>query len=177
MKLAGKGLLSKAQESGDKKEGEERERKRDRAKQAGKEFLITLSQGSQEGFDAEKAQKLGKEGEYEGEKEKGKPNGKGKMKWQNGGKFEGVWKEGEMKEGRVSLGESWYEGEMKGGVRSGKGVMRYWNGGGYEGEWVNDMREGVWFFFFVCLFVCLFVCFLFCFVLFCFVFFILVLFN
>ncbi|SDC65046.1 Uncharacterized conserved protein [Pseudomonas guariconensis] len=83
-------------------------------------------------------------GIYEGDLQKGEPEGHGKMTWPDQS-YEGEWKNGlingkgvyRFPDGRV------YEGYMVNGKLNGQGIMR-WPGGkeSYQGEWKNDKMNG-----------------------------------
>lgn len=69
--------------------------------------------------------KIGSEGKrnwlYVGDLKNGKRNGKGKMVWSHGAKYEGHFKED---------------------MRDGMGTYYHSTGGKYEGNWANDMKNG-----------------------------------
>ena len=60
-------------------------------------------------------------GEYSGEMQSGKPQGKGKTTWKNG---------------------NTYEGEYVKGKRQGYGVYTFFDGEKYEGQWFQDQQHG-----------------------------------
>ena len=60
-------------------------------------------------------------GQYEGKWRYNKPNGTGKLKYNDG---------------------SIYEGKFEMGIKKGQGKMTYANGDVYEGQWLNDKRHG-----------------------------------
>ena len=59
-------------------------------------------------------------GEYKGEMQSGKPQGKGKTTWKNG---------------------NVYEGEYEKGKRQGYGVYTFTDGEKYEGQWFQDQQH------------------------------------
>ena len=71
-------------------------------------------------------------------------NGKGMVRWSDGGLAQGVWENGELK-GPAKIiyrSEDYYEGEVQKGRRHGNGVLRYSNGATYRGNFIKDMRDG-----------------------------------
>ena len=70
--------------------------------------------------------------EYNGEINNFLPNGKGIVTFQEGGKYEGDFKDGEFNGlGKTSMG---YEGSFKNGLFDGQGRITYSNGNKFEGE-------------------------------------------
>ena len=61
------------------------------------------------------------DGKYEGEIENGKPNGMGKVIFENGGFYEGKWIDGEL---------------------NGQGTFKFSDGGKYVGEWMDSDFHG-----------------------------------
>ena len=83
--------------------------------------------------------------EYEGERnEAGEKEGRGTLRYPDGGVYEGEYKAG-LKEGRgthrMADGDV-YEGEYKAGQMEGRGTFRWANGNVYEGEFKANMFEG-----------------------------------
>lgn len=79
----------------------------------------------------------------------GKPHGKGKIKFTDGGEYEGEFVEGK-RDGhgthipRLAGGTTAkFVGSWKDGVYSGQGTMTYVDGATYTGGWVNGKREGL----------------------------------
>ena len=87
---------------------------------------------------------------YEGELLNGKPDGKGKLTFAEGGWYEGEWTEDEFNGYGVWHDENGniYEGEWLKDNRHGKGKFTFAAGGWYEGEWAEDKFNGygVWHF-------------------------------
>ena len=84
-------------------------------------------------------------GDYEGEMEGDKRQGKGIFNYKNGDKYEGNW-ENDMKNGNGILiykcGNK-YEGEWKNDIKEGKNSKFYYNNGNiYEGEFKKNLRFG-----------------------------------
>lgn len=82
---------------------------------------------------------------YEGERDaKGKPEGKGTLRFSEGTVYEGQWRGGKQ-DGygtlRRASGEV-YEGEYKNGQRTGRGKLRYPDGASYDGQWKQGAMEG-----------------------------------
>ncbi|CFX98351.1 MORN motif [Syntrophomonas zehnderi OL-4] len=77
--------------------------------------------------------------DYIGEISEGKPNGKGKAIFRNGGIYEGDWVKGKQEGyGREYYpdGTLRYEGEYKNGLRHGTGTAYYKNGSiRHQGNW------------------------------------------
>jgi len=77
--------------------------------------------------------------DYIGEVSEGKPHGKGKAVFRNGGIYEGDWVKGKQE----GIGKEYYpdgtlrfEGEYKNGVRHGTGTVYYKDGSkGHSGQW------------------------------------------
>ena len=84
------------------------------------------------------------EGNYEGEINDGKREGKGIMIYKNGDKYEGNFKNDKIEGKGIYYFNSGnrYEGESKNGIKEGKGIMYFANGNKYEGDWKNDKRKG-----------------------------------
>ena len=69
---------------------------------------------------------------YEGEFQKKKPHGVGKMTYKDGRVREGIWKDGEIE----------YEGQLnEHGQPHGRG-KRFYSNATYEGEWQNGQKHG-----------------------------------
>jgi len=71
-------------------------------------------------------------------------NGRGTMKYSDGSRYEGNWKNGVFNgQGTLTLTDHWkYEGEWKDGERDGRGTMIEIDGGKYVGEWKEGVRHG-----------------------------------
>ena len=88
--------------------------------------------------------KLIDEGEYVGEWDNGKENGKGIRFYRAGlmnndnGKYEGEWKNG-LEYGH---GTRTWPGEWKNVKKYGNGIGIFWDAGKYEGEWRNGLEHG-----------------------------------
>ncbi|MGM9792501.1 MAG: MORN repeat-containing protein [Candidatus Cryptobacteroides sp.] len=82
-------------------------------------------------------------GYYEGETKNGLYHGKGRMVWDNGQSFEGVFENGKRVEGTYSWpnGEK-YTGHFRDGKRNGFGKYFYANGDIYEGLWLDGLKHG-----------------------------------
>jgi len=83
-------------------------------------------------------------GDYAGELQEGRPEGRGVWGSFGGTVYEGEWKAG-VREGRGVYRHAdgnVYDGEWKTDKREGRGVERYADGTVYEGEWKADEREG-----------------------------------
>jgi len=80
---------------------------------------------------------------YTGTFRLGEPNGSGKMVWTDGTRFEGEWKDGEMKNGAMLFtnGDE-YLGEFSGGTMNGKGSVIKANGDSFTGEWKDGLETG-----------------------------------
>jgi len=80
--------------------------------------------------------------DYKGEVSEGKPNGKGKATFRNGGMYEGDWVNGKQE----GYGKEFYpdgilryEGEYKKGLRHGTGTVYYKDGSkGHSGKWDHN---------------------------------------
>jgi len=112
------------------------------------------------GYDGEINDQKNPEGqgtfEYRGDDEDGrllydgawvnkKAEGFGVMRWQNGDRYEGDWKDG-LRHGQgtyscKSTGGK-YEGMYEKDLKSGQGKYTYGNGDWYEGEWKEGLRDG-----------------------------------
>ncbi len=74
----------------------------------------------------------------------GEGEGKGRMFYENGNLYEGMWKNGK----REGYGQMWYfdkdfyKGHWKDGKREGYGEMKYSDGDIYQGYWKNNKQEG-----------------------------------
>jgi len=82
---------------------------------------------------------------YEGQFVAKKAHGKGTMRWNQGDKYEGDWKEG-LRHGK---GEYWskangfkYVGDYENDKKHGRGKYTYPNGDIYNGNWKNGVRHG-----------------------------------
>eukprot|EP01117_Protostelium_nocturnum_P017431 TRINITY_DN7097_c0_g1_i1.p1 TRINITY_DN7097_c0_g1~~TRINITY_DN7097_c0_g1_i1.p1 ORF type:complete len:314 (-),score=132.22 TRINITY_DN7097_c0_g1_i1:142-1083(-) len=89
--------------------------------------------------------RIANEAQYEGEfNDSGKKHGIGKMRWHNGDRFIGSWKE-DGKEGSGTMlwenGDS-YAGGWKSDLRDGFSTYIYANGGHFRGYYSNDERHG-----------------------------------
>ena len=83
-------------------------------------------------------------GKYEGDLIGGRPEGHGRVEYENGNSYEGDWHNG-LKEGRGIF--SWtdgqkYEGEWKEDYISGEGVLKYPDGAQYEGGFLKGCFNG-----------------------------------
>ena len=93
---------------------------------------------------------------YEGEFQKKKPHGVGKMTYKDGRVREGIWNDGEI-EYKGQLNKHWkphgkgkwfypnstYDGEWQNGKKHGEGTAKMSDGSGwYKGGWKNDLPEG-----------------------------------
>lgn len=82
---------------------------------------------------------------YDGAWVNKKAEGFGVMRWQNGDRYEGEWKDG-MRHGQGSYSckstGGKYEGLYEKDQKSGKGKYTYSNGDWYEGDWLEGLREG-----------------------------------
>jgi hypothetical protein len=85
-------------------------------------------------------------GVYQGQCVKGKPEGVGEVRFSNGDRFNG-----EFKNGRIDGRGTWtsgtsgntYAGSWRNGKRNGEGTYRWSQGSQqYVGEWADDKREG-----------------------------------
>ena len=83
---------------------------------------------------------------YEGEWQRGKYWGQGKLTRPDGYEYEGGWRKGKQHgKGKEKFADGLmesYEGEYFDGVRHGKGLLKWLNGDSYEGEFANGKREG-----------------------------------
>ena len=80
---------------------------------------------------------------YEGDVEKGVPNGLGVLFYTKGVKYIGEWKNGEFIEGTMTKPDgSFYVGEYKDGIPNGQGTHTFgkgdFKGDKYEGEWKDE---------------------------------------
>jgi hypothetical protein len=84
------------------------------------------------------------DGVYEGEWLRGKRDGRGNMKWNDGAQYDGEWKDDRLHgQGRlIHSGGDVYEGTWENDMANGKGVYLHKDGGRYEGMWLNDLQHG-----------------------------------
>lgn len=85
-------------------------------------------------------------GEYRGYFTKGKYNGFGIYKWNNGNKYEGNWTKGQINGvGKLTYANNdFYEGEFEGGKRHGEGKMfTHKNQASYDGPWLYGSQHGI----------------------------------
>lgn len=82
---------------------------------------------------------------YEGNFKAKKAHGFGIMRWHEGDKYEGEWKDG-LRCGKgyyfSKQDNAKYEGEYKDDLKNGHGKYTYANGDIYEGSWENSLRHG-----------------------------------
>jgi hypothetical protein len=82
---------------------------------------------------------------YEGGWVNKKAEGFGVMRWQNGDRYEGEWKDG-LRHGqgsyfcKATAGK--YNGMYANDVKNGAGTYKYANGDEYDGEWKDGLRHG-----------------------------------
>ena len=71
-------------------------------------------------------------------------HGKGKMKWPDGGEYDGYWADSKMcGNGRfIHANGDVYTGEFEDNKANGKGVYEQASGEWYEGFWSNDKPHG-----------------------------------
>ncbi|CAF0723626.1 unnamed protein product [Adineta steineri] len=82
--------------------------------------------------------------EHEGEMKGEKKHGKGQMDYANGGKYIGMWVEGNRIGQGVYIFNNGdrYEGQFKDNLVHGKGQMDFANGDKYTGDYIDDKRTG-----------------------------------
>jgi TonB family protein len=81
---------------------------------------------------------------YEGEMEKGQPNGHGIYTYASKARYEGEFRNGKRNGKGVMTSPDGveYEGQFKDGMRDGVGKIVFPNGDRYEGSWKNGYQEG-----------------------------------
>ena len=92
-----------------------------------------------------------KDGQFEGIIINGKRELRGIMKYKNGGKYEGQWKNDKRNGKGVFISQNYnnpnltgikYEGEFNNDKIEGYGIGKYSSGDKYEGEWKNNKQYG-----------------------------------
>jgi hypothetical protein len=80
---------------------------------------------------------------YEGDVERGLPNGSGRKTFWETSVYEGGFRNGRFDGiGTMRDADGRYEGEWKDGMREGRGKMVFHVGGSYEGEWKSNSYHG-----------------------------------
>ena len=97
-----------------------------------------------------KSNKIFNFGKYIGEMKNEKREGKGICYYNDGGRFEGTWKNDQAENGIMYYKNDFeiYIGDIKNTLRDGKGIYYYKEGDTYEGEWKNHYFDGKGIFYF-----------------------------